>query len=208
MAGLSHRQDAFGRSNKKRRPSRTDPQRAGISLPLLPSGSDGVHENQPCGARPGRHGVSANPKKISAENFPAHGCAACMSQTKLARFNSASRVKAQMPQTVINTSEGLTAGFLPLPFGWPCCHPNRRSCRLIEPDDSSQSLYPIFNGWQIPSIKNGGERGIRTLGTLTSTHAFQACSFNHSDISPDYNLPCSRRRRSIRICTSRARNLW
>ncbi|MDK2943270.1 MAG: hypothetical protein PWP56_2783 [Acetobacterium sp.] len=31
---------------------------------------------------------------------------------------------------------------------------------------------------------NGGERGIRTLGTLTRTHAFQACSFDHSDISP------------------------
>ena len=31
---------------------------------------------------------------------------------------------------------------------------------------------------------NGGERGIRTLGTLSRTHAFQACSFDHSDISP------------------------
>ena len=31
---------------------------------------------------------------------------------------------------------------------------------------------------------NGGERGIRTLGRVSPTHAFQACSFNHSDISP------------------------
>ena len=31
---------------------------------------------------------------------------------------------------------------------------------------------------------NGGERGIRTLGTVARTHAFQACSFNRSDISP------------------------
>jgi hypothetical protein len=31
---------------------------------------------------------------------------------------------------------------------------------------------------------NGGEKGIRTLGTVSRTHAFQACSFNHSDISP------------------------
>ena len=30
----------------------------------------------------------------------------------------------------------------------------------------------------------GGERGIRTLGRVSPTHAFQACSFNHSDISP------------------------
>src|SRR5678816_2167556 len=30
----------------------------------------------------------------------------------------------------------------------------------------------------------GGERGIRTLGTVSRTHAFQACSLSHSDISP------------------------
>src|SRR5258707_11905762 len=32
--------------------------------------------------------------------------------------------------------------------------------------------------------KFGGERGIRTHGRVAPTHAFQACSFNHSDISP------------------------
>ena len=32
---------------------------------------------------------------------------------------------------------------------------------------------------------NGGESGIRTHGRVSPTHAFQACSFNHSDISPD-----------------------
>jgi hypothetical protein len=32
----------------------------------------------------------------------------------------------------------------------------------------------------------GGERGIRTLGTVASTPAFQAGSFDHSDISPDF----------------------
>src|SRR6266404_6403431 len=30
----------------------------------------------------------------------------------------------------------------------------------------------------------GGERGIRTLGRVSPTHAFQACSIDHSDISP------------------------
>ena len=33
-------------------------------------------------------------------------------------------------------------------------------------------------------MEAGGERGIRTLGRVSPTHAFQACSFNHSDISP------------------------
>jgi hypothetical protein len=30
----------------------------------------------------------------------------------------------------------------------------------------------------------GGERGIRTPGTVSRTHAFQACALNHSAISP------------------------
>src|SRR5208337_5183864 len=30
----------------------------------------------------------------------------------------------------------------------------------------------------------GGETGIRTLDTLSSIHAFQACAFSHSAISP------------------------
>src|SRR4029450_5041272 len=33
---------------------------------------------------------------------------------------------------------------------------------------------------------NGGESGIRTHGRVSPTHAFQACSFNHSDISPHF----------------------
>ena len=32
--------------------------------------------------------------------------------------------------------------------------------------------------------RDGGEGGIRTRGTVTRTHAFQACSFGHSDTSP------------------------
>jgi len=31
--------------------------------------------------------------------------------------------------------------------------------------------------------RSGGESGIRTHGRVSPTHAFQACSFNHSDIS-------------------------
>ncbi len=33
-------------------------------------------------------------------------------------------------------------------------------------------------------VSAGGERGIRTLGRVSPTHAFQACAFNHSAISP------------------------
>src|SRR5690606_21018607 len=31
---------------------------------------------------------------------------------------------------------------------------------------------------------SGGERGIRTLDTVSRIHAFQACAFNHSATSP------------------------
>src|ERR1700680_3847119 len=33
-------------------------------------------------------------------------------------------------------------------------------------------------------LKTGGESGIRTHVTLSSKHAFQACAFSHSAISP------------------------
>ena len=32
----------------------------------------------------------------------------------------------------------------------------------------------------------GGERGIRTLDSIATIHAFQACAFNHSATSPAY----------------------
>ena len=38
----------------------------------------------------------------------------------------------------------------------------------------------------------GGESGIRTHGRVSPTHAFQACSFNRSDISPGTKLARSR----------------
>src|SRR6266852_103075 len=36
--------------------------------------------------------------------------------------------------------------------------------------------------------KYGGESGIRTHVTLSSKHAFQACAFSHSAISPEAGL--------------------
>jgi hypothetical protein len=37
---------------------------------------------------------------------------------------------------------------------------------------------------------SGGERGIRTLGKISPTHAFQACALNRSAISPLGTLRC------------------
>src|ERR1700738_5704719 len=36
--------------------------------------------------------------------------------------------------------------------------------------------------------QTGGESGIRTHGTVSRTHAFQACALSHSAISPDAPL--------------------
>ncbi len=33
-------------------------------------------------------------------------------------------------------------------------------------------------------LNNGGEGGIRTLGTVSSTHPFQGCTIGHSVTSP------------------------
>gem|GEM_PF-6790136 len=35
------------------------------------------------------------------------------------------------------------------------------------------------------TVGGGGEGGIRTRDTLSDIHTFQACSFNHSDTSPE-----------------------
>src|SRR5487761_2794924 len=42
-------------------------------------------------------------------------------------------------------------------------------------------------------MKDGGEKGIRTLETVTRLHTFQACAFDHSAISP-----CHGRRGPVR----------
>ena len=54
---------------------------------------------------------------------------------------------------------------------WP--RPERVAARPASPPRSAKVRSEV-----------GGERGIRTLGRVSPTHAFQACSFNHSDISP------------------------
>src|SRR2546430_13231294 len=46
--------------------------------------------------------------------------------------------------------------------------------------------------------KAGGESGIRTHVTLSSKHAFQACAFSHSAISPARQLLRERKMRTHR----------
>src|SRR5579863_6536761 len=48
--------------------------------------------------------------------------------------------------------------------------------------------------WTVLGVGNGGESGIRTHVRVSPKHAFQACAFNHSAISPEggvvyFNLP-------------------
>jgi hypothetical protein len=53
-------------------------------------------------------------------------------------------------------------------------------------------LLDLTDTSQIPAVGmdvnenkgDGGERGIRTLDTVSRIHAFQACAFSHSAISP------------------------
>jgi pimeloyl-ACP methyl ester carboxylesterase len=51
--------------------------------------------------------------------------------------------------------------------------------------EATRARRARVSAWWISSTaKDGGESGIRTRGRVSPTHAFQACSFNHSDISP------------------------
>jgi hypothetical protein len=67
----------------------------------------------------------------------------------------------------------------------------------------SQLLYLCV---RVGQRENGGEGGIRTHGRISPTHAFQACSLNRSDTSPQtsreatlINLAESRWQRTARI---------
>lgn len=48
----------------------------------------------------------------------------------------------------------------------------------------SRSALGCSGGGSKAQTKNGGERGIRTLETVTRLHTFQACAFDHSATSP------------------------
>ena len=54
--------------------------------------------------------------------------------------------------------------------------------RLRQRESCSRSFPQKCSGNR--ELETGGESGIRTHGRVSPTHAFQACSFNHSDISP------------------------
>lgn len=49
--------------------------------------------------------------------------------------------------------------------------------------------------WEVVGVKSGGETGIRTRGAF-GTHAFQACTIDHSDISPVISTGFHKKKRS------------
>ena len=56
---------------------------------------------------------------------------------------------------------------------------------LAEPQGSNLSFRQNKTSYPLGRLSySGGEMGIRTPGTVARTHAFQACSLNHSDTSP------------------------
>ena len=63
------------------------------------------------------------------------------------------------------------------------------SARTTEPAVPASMRSPFFGRVAVPSeahrAKDGGEGGIRTLGTLASTHDFQSCTLDHSVTSPE-----------------------
>ena len=74
------------------------------------------------------------------------------------------------------------------------CAANRRTLRT----KFESRLKPKKS---VKSIAYGGGRGIRTLGTVSRTHAFQACAFNHSATPPDTGRS---QRRNISRCSCHA----
>jgi hypothetical protein len=50
--------------------------------------------------------------------------------------------------------------------------------------DATSPVFPAPRPFSDLASFPGGERGIRTLGTVARTHDFQSCTFGHSVISP------------------------
>ena len=69
----------------------------------------------------------------------------------------------------------------------------RRRIVAPRPARSSGSRALVGGAGERPGKRTGGESGIRTHDTLTGIHAFQACAFSHSAISPADALGDSRR---------------
>jgi hypothetical protein len=55
--------------------------------------------------------------------------------------------------------------------------------------------------------KNGGQRGIRTLETVTRLHTFQACAFDHSAICPRLTINTDMRMRVVSAAFMRFQGL-
>jgi hypothetical protein len=57
------------------------------------------------------------------------------------------------------------------------CGPAHQCARRI--------LWQIDAQTPLEDSEASGQGGIRTLGDISATHAFQACSFDHSDTCPE-----------------------
>src|SRR5204862_109239 len=66
---------------------------------------------------------------------------------------------------------------------WKACIGETLS-RVRIPLSPQLQVIAIAYGKMTRFLITGGERGIRTLDRVSPIHAFQACAFNHSAISP------------------------
>lgn len=83
-----------------------------------------------------------------------------------------------------------------------CCHHRKSAPANVivsysgAPDRGNSARWCAeksnIEDWRTKSC-NGGESGIRTHGTVSRTHAFQACALSHSAISPERTLLKGRR---------------
>ena len=145
------------------------------------------------GARPSSTRPRPRPYHGLADlDYPFHDWTATVTHCGRICFK---RRKINLSQVFAGQKVGVTAGQRPhlarhlhgLRFGVLRRRdvPARTDRESVRPESvthvSGMNCYPCLrNG----PVKAGGERGIRTLGRVSPTHAFQACAFNHSAISP------------------------
>ena len=66
----------------------------------------------------------------------------------------------------------------------PPCYANTTTTSILTSFIDFNKFNALISVNYQKSMNNGGETGIRTLGTFDNTHTFQACALNHSATSP------------------------
>jgi hypothetical protein len=142
-------------------------------------------------ARGKRPRMAAEPPEVAPPSQPRCALADARNREQCsAQFREECRSE-QLHPLLVSTFVWRTHGRSERDQALPRRPSDRDSCTASEAHAGSAPVSFAY------AVRSSGERGIRTLGTLASTHDFQSCTFGHSVISPDPRSLGPRRARRL-----------